>query len=377
MNKYTREDSILLLNGLPKVGPVTIRKILDATQGDPSSIFSLKRSEILGIPGIGPAMADSILDGKNAAWLQKEKIEINKRGWKFLSDDEIPTLLHHIYDTPMGLYCHGEVPAGPFISIVGTRQPSLYGQRICHEIAAGLAEMGFCIVSGMARGIDSIAHRAALDRKGKTLAFLGSGLDIIYPPENTSLFCDIIKNGAVLSEFPQGRKADRKTFPMRNRLVSGISSAVVVIESARSGGSLITAQFAADQGRVVFAVPGRVDQAESAGCNELIREGAILVRNAHDIAEEIQANILPCLSFKAKSESTSKQEGQFPDFLMSDNLSKEEKGMLTVLKDGSTLGIEELMEKSSLTFSQVSSALSMLEINGLIMKRTDGRFEIK
>ena len=203
---------------------------------------------------------------------------------------------------PLGLYLSGVIPEGPYVSIVGTRQPSLYGQKICRELAKGLAEAGFCIVSGMARGIDSIAHETALSADGKTMAFLGSGIDIVYPPENLNLYQEIAKRGAVLSEFPFGRKADRRTFPMRNRLVSGISSAVIVIESAASGGSLITAQFAAEQGRLVFAVPGRVDQPASAGCNQLIRDGATLVRNVQDILEELEGTILEGISFSQKQQ---------------------------------------------------------------------------
>lgn len=377
MDKLSHEDAVLLLNGLTKIGPVSIRRILEATNEDPCKVFSLSRAELLRIQGVGSKMADSILDSSNLSWLEKEKSEIKNRGWSFLYGETIPSLLHHIYDTPVGLYCHGKVPVGPYISIVGTRQPSLYGQRVCQEIAAGLVGAGFCIVSGLARGIDSIAHQATLANNGKTIAFLGSGLDIIYPPENTSLFCDILKSGAVLSEFPRGRKADRRTFPMRNRLVSGISSAVIVIESALSGGSLITAQFAADQGRIVFAVPGRVDQPTSAGCNELIRNGAILVRNANDIVNEIQTNVLPGLTFSRQSNSSSRQDEIFSMPPDSSNLSTEEKNILSLLSDGSILSIDELIESSELDFIQVCSVLSMLEISGYIAKRTDGRFEMK
>ena len=377
MNTLSQEDALLLLNGLSKIGPISARRILETTNDDPCKVFSLSRTQLLRIQGVGPKMADSILDSSNHVWLEKEKSEIKKRGWSFLYGEKIPTLLHHIYDTPIGLYSHGEIPAGPYVSIVGTRQPSLYGQRICQEIAKGLAEYGFCVVSGLARGIDSIAHRATLGCNGKTIAFLGSGLDIVYPPENTSLFCDIVRSGAVVSEFPLGRKADRRTFPMRNRLVSGISSAVIVIESALSGGSLITAQFAADQGRIVFAVPGRVDQPASAGCNELIRNGAILVRNANDVVEEIQTNILPGMTFSNRKQTSNRQEETFSNPSDTTILSADEKTILNLLKDGSILGVDELIESSELDFAKVSSTLSMLEICGDIAKRTDGRFEIK
>ena len=154
--------------------------------------------------------------------------------------------------SPIGLYCIGDIPRMPCISIVGTRVPSLYGKKIARKIAHDLSGAGICIVSGMARGIDTEAHLGALDAGGKTIAFLGSGLDVIYPPENIGLYKRIAEQGAVLSEFCLGHKADRRTFPMRNRLVAGVSLGVVVVESAQAGGSMITARFAAEQGRTVL-----------------------------------------------------------------------------------------------------------------------------
>jgi DNA processing protein len=258
-----------------------------------------------------------------------------------------------------------------------TRQPSLYGQRLCHEIASALAEAGFCIVSGMARGIDSIAHRAALSVGGETIAFLGCGLDIIYPPENLNLYREISEKGGVLSEFSLGRKADKRTFPMRNRLVSGISSATIVIESAASGGSLITAQFAAEQGRQVFALPGRVDQPESAGCNQLIRDGAILVRNVQDILDEMENSFLLGMTFSKKNAENPLQKEQDIKSSQFENFIPEEREVFSILKDGSCLSLEEMFERVSLEFSKLSSTLSMMEINGVLEKRSDGKFELK
>ena len=229
----------------------------------------------------------------------------------------------------------------------------------------------------MARGIDSIAHETVLSAKGKTMAFLGSGIDIVYPPENLNLYQEISKKGAVISEFPLGRKADRRTFPMRNRLVSGISSAVIVIESAASGGSLITAQFAAEQGRLVFAVPGRVDQPASAGCNDLIRDGAILVRNVNDILDELEGTILEGMTFSKRQETQISNSGNSQSSLPLLNLTHDEQTVYSVLKDGDILSLEEMMEKLSLSFSVLSSTLSMMEINGILGKRADGKFEIK
>jgi len=373
----SHKDACLLLNGMAKLGPVSIRRLLNGHQNDPRKILCATRSSLLSVEGVGPAMADSILDGKKDNWLQKEKAEMTRRGMQFLTEEHYPELLRQIYDPPVGLYLKGAPPKNPCIGVVGTRQPSLYGQRLCHEIVSGLAEAGFCIVSGMARGIDSIAHKAALSVGGETIAFLGCGLDIIYPPENLNLYREISEKGGVLSEFPLGRKADRRTFPMRNRLVSGISSATVVIESAASGGSLISAQFAAEQGRLVFALPGRVDQPESAGCHQLIRDGAILVRNAQDILDEMENSFLHGMTFSKKNTENPLDDNRTAKSSQLENFTSEERKVFSVLKDGTCLALEDMLERVSLDFSSLSATLSMLEINGVLEKRSDGKFELK
>jgi len=244
----------------------------------------------------------------------------------------------------------------------------MYGKRMARKIASELANAGICVVSGMARGIDSEAHAGAIEAGGHTVAFLGSGLDIIYPPENLELYRKIISSGAVLSEFPLGRRADRRTFPMRNRLVAGVSLGVLVIESASSGGSMITAKFAAEQGRSVFALPGRVDQAESQGCLDLIRDGATLVRNASDIIEEI-APMIP-----AKEMSTGKS------FIKPTNgdysfLSQDEQLIVRCLSEGDSYAIDKIHILTKLPLSQIMSSLTMLEIRGIVAKRADGLYE--
>ncbi|HAD20828.1 MAG TPA: DNA-protecting protein DprA [Opitutae bacterium] len=373
----SHKDACLLLNGMAKLGPVSIRRLLNGHQNDPRKILCATRSSLLSVEGVGPAMADSILNGKKGNWLQKEKAEMVKRGMQFLTEEDYPELLRQIYDPPVGLYLKGAAPKNTCIGVVGTRQPSLYGQRLCHEISSALAEAGFCIVSGMARGIDSIAHKAALSVGGETIAFLGCGLDIIYPPENLSLYREICEKGGVLSEFPLGRKADRRTFPMRNRLVSGISSATIVIESAASGGSLISAQFAAEQGRLVFALPGRVDQPESAGCHQLIRDGAILVRNVQDILDEMENSFFCGMTFPKKNTENTLQNERDMKSSQIENFIPEEREVFSILEDGACLSLEEIFERVSLEFSKLSSTLSMMEINGVLEKRSDGKFELK
>ena len=175
----------------------------------------------------------------------------------------------------------------PCIAVVGSRRTTLYGQSVAKKLGSDLARLGFCVVSGLARGIDTAAHEGALSVGGKTAAVLGCGIDIVYPPENLDLYRRIVETGAVLSEFPFGRKADKQTFPMRNRVVAGISEAVVVVESDVQGGAMITARFAGEQGRLIYAVPGRIDQPTSHGCHQLIRDGATLFTGIDDILNEL------------------------------------------------------------------------------------------
>lgn len=245
--------------------------------------------------------------------------------------------------------------------------PSLYGKKLARKFASELASSGICIVSGMARGIDSEAHWGALEAGGKTIAFMGSGMDVIYPPENLELYRKIQNSGAVLSEFPLGRRADRRTFPMRNRLVAGVSLGVLVVESAKSGGSMITAKFAAEQGRTVFAVPGRVDQPESQGCLDLLRDGATLVRNTNDILEELS----PMLGNSKFSDQLTPSSS--PKDLS--DLDKDEQAIMKVLTSGEILGSEKLQEITKIPLPKITLAITMLEIRGLVTMRPDAKYE--
>ncbi len=361
-------DSRLLLNSISGLGPVTYRHLLDEFGGDPRLILQASNRELRAVRGVGAKIIDSLTAQGHDAWLAKEKEKLEKRQVFFLGADSYPPHLNEIYDPPIGLYLAGRLPEGPYLSIVGTRNPTRYGLRFARELSQQLAEIGFCIVSGMARGIDTAAHEGALDARGKTLAFLGSGIDVVYPPENLGLYKRIIEQGGVASEFPFGRKPDRHTFPKRNRLVAGVSVGIIVIESASSGGSLITAQFAADQGRTVFALPGRVDQPSSAGCHHLIREGATLLRSARDVVEEL-GPVLPLSRPVASSgEKDSPAQPSAP-------MSEEEEKTLYALSDGAILGLDDLCGLTHLPAPEIMASLTMLELNRLVSKRPDGRYE--
>jgi DNA processing protein len=252
------------------------------------------------------------------------------------------------------------------IAIVGSRRPTFYGLGVAKRLGSELARLGFCVVSGLARGIDTAAHEGALEAGGRTVAVLGTGLDIVYPPENLDLYRRIAESGAVLSEFSFGRRADRNSFPMRNRIVSGMSIAVVVVESAADGGAMITARFAGEHGRLLFAVPGRIDQSTSAGCHQLIRDGATLLTGVDDIVSEL--SYLGGLRPAPIPEKSRPAEASV-------ELNEDEQTVFSRFADGAILGADVLARETGLAAAQVSAALMLLELKHLIGKRLDGSYE--
>ena len=203
-------------------------------------------------------------------------------------DSDYPEHLKTIYDAPIGIFVIGEIPQLPCLGIVGTRQPSQYGKKMVKLLTLDLIKAGFCIVSGFARGIDTWAHKTVLKYNGSTIAVLGNGLDICYPGENRKLQELLLENGAFISEFIPGTKPDAVNFPKRNRIISGLSKGVLIIEAGKKSGAIITALNALDQNREVFALPGQTDSTKSVGTNRLIQQGARLVMTVDDILSEFQ-----------------------------------------------------------------------------------------
>ena len=296
-----------------------------------------------------------------------------KSGADFITtrDAGYPKLLKEIHDPPIGLYRKGRYEFGhPCVAIVGSRRTTLYGQATAKKFAAELARLGFCIVSGLARGIDTAAHEGALSVGGKTVAVLGTGIDIIYPPENLDLYRKLETEGAVLSEFPFGRRADRQSFAMRNRIVAGMSDAVIVIESDVDGGAMITARFAGEQGRLIFAVPGRIDQNTSAGCHQLIRDGATLMTSVDDLLSEL--SYLDGLRPSPIAEKPAEAAAGRPA-----NLTEDEAKVFECFRGGAILTPDALAAQTGLSAAQLSATLMMLELKRLIAKRADGAFEAR
>ena len=372
-SSLNQRQALLVLNGLPHVGPIMLRHLMDAFGGDAVAVLAGKHAKLLGVKGVGPKAADALVHWADRFDLAKEVANMRQTGTRFFikEDDKFPELLRETYDPPIGLYWQGEyIVDRPCVAIVGTRRSTLYGRSVTKRFSSELARLGFCIVSGMASGTDTAAHEGALEAGGKTVAVFGCGLDTIYPPENKDLYKNIVAHGAVVSEFPFGRRADRQTFPMRNRVVAGMCQGVIVIESAVSGGSMITARFAGEQGRTLMAVPGRIDQASSGGCHQLIRDGAIMVTSVDDILEELRYERM---QFPVQGSGLSLEAAESTP----PSLSGIEQAVMDYFVGGEITSPDALAERLEKPISEISGVLMGLELKRLVGKRADGRFEAR
>ena len=379
MDTVSCKQALMILNALPKIGPIKIRKLVEHFGKDICSIFSQNlRNELEAI--ISSSDADTIINYRSYFDLYHEERKLESICGKFITmlDDEYPKLLKEIHDSPVGLYVMGDLQASSKnIAIVGSRSATLYGLTVARNLAMKLADRGFCIVSGMARGVDSAAHEGALSVKGTTVSVLGNGIDVIYPYENRDLRRRIVENGAIISEFPLGHRPDKLTFPIRNRIIAGMCHAVIVVESDRFGGSMITARFANDYGRHVFAVPGRIDSNQSSGCLSLIKDGATMLTCVEDIFDE-----LPYLSDSIRQETFELKETNPSHETESIDKSKNiscpiERLIYDILKRKKAMSADDVINESNLQTKQALNALQMLEIRGITFRRYDGLYELK
>lgn len=281
----------ITLNMIEGLGPVSVRRLID-TLGTPKAILEADREALMEARGVGEKLALKIITQRDSIDPEAEIDQAAELGARIITpmDEEYPESLKAIHDPPLALYIKGHFfPAdGKALGIVGSRSTSQYGLKAADRFAFQLGQTGFTVVSGLARGTDTAAHWGALKSKGRTIAVLGGAIDCLYPPENAELAEKISKQGAVISEYPLGRQADRMTFPYRNRIISGLSMGVLLIESDIKGGSMHTADAATDQGRTVFALPGRIDTPGAKGPHFLIKNGAKLVQSLDDILEEYE-----------------------------------------------------------------------------------------
>ncbi len=371
--ELTERQALLVLNALPNIGPITLHRLLDELGGDPRAVLAASPRRLEAVKGVGPVIAASIAGWREHFDVAREEERMARSGADFLTarDAVYPRLLKEIHDPPIGLYRRGRYDLGaPGVAIVGSRRTTLYGQSVAKRFGAELARLGFCVVSGLARGIDTAAHEGALSVNGRTVAVLGCGIDIIYPPENLDLFRRIEATGAVLSEFPFSRRADRQSFAMRNRIVSGLCEATIVVESDVSGGAMITARFAGEQGRLLFAVPGRIDQNTSAGCHQLIRDGATLMTSVDDLVSEL--NYLDGLRPAPIPEKPGAAPAGEPGTLTAD-----EGRVLDCFRGGALLSLDALAAVTGRPAAELSAILMMLELKRCVAKRADGTFEAR
>jgi len=298
------------------------------------------------------------------AWLEHDRHSIVSVG-----STTYPEMLTQLHGNPLLLFVNGDVEALhlPALAIVGSRNPTEGGLRNATDFSKFLAASGFTIVSGLAEGIDAAAHTGALDSGGTTVAFLGHGIDRIYPAKNRDLAHRIVESGALVSEYPLGAAPDKRHFPERNRLISGLSLGTLVVEAARRSGSLITARLAAEQGREVFALPGSIHNPLARGCHELIRQGAKLVETAHDIAAELRP-----LTQHVEAQNTS---SPLESPLSTDSsLDDDEYVLLRKMLSHDPVSIDDLHSQSGLTIEQLSSMLLILELHGEVESLSGGRY---
>lgn len=339
--------------------------------GSARKIFNSTRRELMTVEGIGEKTAAEILKFDFEKNVEREFRLAEKLGLQILTleSPQYPFLLKSIHDPPPVLYYKGS-PLNKFqvsLAVVGTRVPSSYGKIAAEKISGELAAKGICIVSGMARGIDSISHESAIKANGKTIAVLGCGLSHTYPPESVRLKQRIVENGTLVSEFPISMKPDKNNFPARNRVISGLSLGTIIVEAGDRSGALITAQFALDQGRDVFALPGNIYSPKSRGTNQLIKMGAKLVDGPEAIIEELPPSIQELLKSQVH-DWDEKESAETADF------SEKERKLMSLLSLEEK-HIETLIENSQLSAAEVSATLTQLELRGLVRQR-DGKMFI-
>jgi DNA processing protein len=367
---YNKLKYWLALKSIAGIGNVSFPALIDQF-GSLETIFSASVDELQAVPTVTKKAALGIVAFKNWDIIKKNlELTINAGISIVTCQDELyPAKLLEVYDRPPFLFVKGSLRNDDInVSIVGSRLASTYGKYTTEKISRELALRGITVVSGLARGIDSAAHRGTLTAQGRTIAVLGSGLDIIYPPENKNLFAAICETGAVVSEFPPGTPPRACNFPARNRIISGMSYGVVVIEAGEKSGSLITARLALEQGREVFAVPGSIDSAGSRGTNKLIKQGAKLVENTDDILEEI----LPQLERIKTPETLSSPGKDAGTKKESDNISSIDREIMALLSNN-RIHIDELINTTGFTPGNVLSSLMKLELNGIVQQHP-GKF---
>jgi DNA processing protein len=362
-------EALIALNLIEHVGPVRARSLLEHF-GEAPKILTAPKATLLRVRGIGDETAEAIVHWEQSVDLTVELKRLSESGCRVLiqSDEEYPEPLRQIYDPPIALYIKGALTAKDknAVAMVGSRMTTHYGLEAARKLAYQLAYVGVTVVSGGARGIDTASHQGALAARGRTVVVLGTGINVVFPPENRELFERAAANGAVVTQFPFNRNGDRQSFAIRNRIIAGLTLGTVVVEADLNSGALITANFATEYGRQVFAVPGRVDSPRSKGCHDLIKKGAKLCESAEDVLSEFE------YLFPGSNRPPSPGEtGILPALELSEN----EKRVYDSLSEEDS-AIDEVIRRSGLPRSAVSVALLGLEMKRVV-KQLPGKLFVR
>jgi len=365
-------ERLILLNLIPDIGSLRVKRLLDAF-GSLRELFAASEQQLQQVDGIGPVLARRVVSScRNSRLLDEELRLVQHAGCSIVAmlDVEFPEPLKAIPDPPVVLYVKGRWTETDrtAVAIVGSRRASIYGQQVAKRLAYDLALRGVTVVSGLARGIDAAAHQGALKAGGRTLAVLGNGLASIYPPEHAKLADAITAQGAILSEFPMRMAPLAQNFPRRNRLISGLALGVVIVEAAKRSGALITADLALEQGREVFAVPGKVDALTSQGTHQLLKQGARLVTSVEDILEELRLTELSVHPERLQPTASAGQVGA------AQGVTDDEQALLAHLEQDEPRDVEALAVKTGLPASTCAAGLLRLELKRLVKQLPGKRF---
>lgn len=363
MSKCKYWVGLSLVNG---IGPIRLKRLVEHF-GSPERVWKASKEELTAVSGIYLKQAQEILKTRESVDLDRFLRYCKEEEIQILSpeDSEFPANLMHIFDPPSVIYYRGTLMAEDVysIAIVGSRKMTAYGRRVTRMLARDLVVKGFTIVSGMALGVDGVAHQAALEAGGRTIAVLGSGLNQIYPREHTQLYDEIIRSGAVVSTYPPETFPEKGHFPARNRIISGLSLGTLVVEAGKRSGALITADQALEQNREVFAVPGSIFNNQSYGTNALIQKGAKLVTSAQDLFDELGElairRELPCGKSVEKLPALTLVQTQ----------------VLSLLERGE-VGFDQLLEQIEISVSELNTVLLELELMGLVLQEPGLKFTL-
>ena len=355
--------SWLILQNVPGIGPSRFRAAVERL-GSPGAVLRASIRELMSVPGINEKTAATIRHYRDTQEIDRQLTAMERADARAISwlDPEYPERLREIHHLPPVLFIRGTLTPSDAhsLAIVGSRSATAYGRMMAERLARDLSARGITLVSGMARGIDSLAHRAALSGGGRTLAVLGCGVDVVYPPENAELQKGIIRHGAVISEFPMGTRPEGPNFPRRNRIISGLSLGVIVIEAGEGSGALLTAEYARDQNREVFAVPGNVNVPKSRGTNELIKQGAKLVGGVEDVLEELTGILV-------------EQTAPRPPAPIPPDLPPDERSVLEVLSE-TPKHIDTICAEINFEPGRTLAALLSLELSGRVRQQSGKLF---